>query len=217
MTEGAAAARDSGPGPAAGRAGRGRPRDPSVDAAIRAATMDLLAEAGYARLTMDQVAARAKVSKSSLYLRWPSKVALVADALQHRARAVPEVPDTGTLAGDMRAFLAALLRSRHEASRALAAVSGEIATNPELRQAWHRGLAGMLVGCTRQIVDRAIARGELPAGTDAELLAELPLSLLQNWRLRHHDQPGDGVADRIVRQFFTPPGHTPGQSREAGA
>jgi AcrR family transcriptional regulator len=111
-----------------------------VDAAIRAATLELLAGMGYARLTMDQVAARARVSKSSLYLRWPNKVALVADALQHRARAVPEVPDTSSLPGDMRAFLGGLLRSRGEASRALAAVSGEIATNPELRQAWHRGL-----------------------------------------------------------------------------
>jgi AcrR family transcriptional regulator len=76
-----------------------------VDAAIRAATMDLLAQVGYARLTMDQVAAHARVSKSSLYLRWPNKVALVADALQHRARPVPGIPDTGTLAGDMRGLL----------------------------------------------------------------------------------------------------------------
>jgi AcrR family transcriptional regulator len=141
---------------------RGRPRDPAVDAAIRAATLGLLAEAGYARLTMDQVAARARVSKSSLYLRWPNKVALVADALQHRARVVPEVPDTGSLPGDMRVFLSGLLRPRSEAARALAAVSGEIATNPELRQAWHRGLAGMLTGCLRVIVGRAVARGSCP-------------------------------------------------------
>jgi AcrR family transcriptional regulator len=126
------------------------------------------------------------------------------DALQHHARAVPEIPDTGTLPGDMRAFLTALLRSRSEASRALAAVSGEIATNPELRQAWHRGLAGMLTGCLRQIVDRAVARGELPADSDVELLAGLPLSLLQNWRLEHRGQPDDAVVDRIVRQFYTP-------------
>src|SRR6266508_2329970 len=141
-----------GPGGEPARARRGRPRDPSVDAAIRAATMDLLGEVGYAQLTMDQVAARAKVSKSSLYLRWPNKVALVADALQHRARAVPEVPDTGSLPGDMRAFLGALLRSRTAASRALQAVGGEIASNPELRLAWHRGLAGMLTGCLRTTV-----------------------------------------------------------------
>jgi len=200
------AARAGEPGPRAQRvrAARGRPRDPGVDAAVRAAAVDLLGEVGYARLTMDQVAARARVSKSSLYLRWPNKVALVADALQHRARAVPEVPDTGSLPADMREFLGGLLRSRREASRALAAVSGEIATNPELREAWHRGLAGMLTGCLRVIVERAVTRGELPADSDVELLAGLPLSLLQNWRLEHQDQPGEAVVDRIVRQFYTP-------------
>jgi AcrR family transcriptional regulator len=190
------------PGP--GRARRGRPRDPAVDAAIRSAALGLLAEVGYARLTMDQVAARAGVSKDSLYRRFPGKVALVADALQHRARPVPQVPDTGSLPGDMRAFLGALLRSRQEASRALAAVSGEIATNPALRQAWHRGVAGMLTGCLRVMVDRAVARGELPADSDVELLSQLPLSLLQTWRLEHDREPGDAVIDRIVRQFYTP-------------
>lgn len=200
----AAHAEEPGLAEAGARAARGRPRDPGVDAAIRAATVELLGEAGYAHLTMDQVAARARVSKSSLYLRWPNKVALVADALQHRARAVPEVPDTGSLPADMRVFLAGLLRSRHEASRALAAVSGEITTNPELRQAWHRGLAGMLTGCLREIVDRAVARGELPADSDVELLSQLPLSLLQNWRLEHHGQPDQAVVERIVRQFYTP-------------
>jgi AcrR family transcriptional regulator len=195
---------EPGPGSEPARARRGRPRDPSVDAAIRAATMDLLGEIGYAQLTMDQVAARAKVSKASLYLRWPNKVALVADALQHRARAVPEIPDTGSLPGDMRAFLGALLRSRHAASRALAAVSGEIASNPELRNAWHRGLAGMLTGCLHTIVARAAERGELPAGSDVELLSQLPLSLLQNWRLEHEQDPDEVVVERIVAQFYTP-------------
>jgi AcrR family transcriptional regulator len=175
-----------------------------VDAAIRAATVDLLGEAGYARLTMDQVAARARVSKDSLYRRWPNKVALVADALQHRARAVPEVPDTGSLPGDIRVFLRAVLRSRNEASRALAAVSGEIATNPELRAAWHRGLAGMLTGCLATIVSRSVRRGELPEDSDIELLSQMPLSLLQNWRLEHGQNPGDAVVERIVRQFYTP-------------
>jgi AcrR family transcriptional regulator len=200
----AAQAHDQGPAARPVRAARGRPRDPGVDAAIRAATVELLGEAGYARLTMDQVAARARVSKSSLYLRWPNKVALVADALRHRARAVPDIPDTGSLPADMRAFLAALLCSRSEAPRALAAVSGEITTNPELRKAWHRGLAGMLTGCLRVIVGRAVTRGELAADSDVELLSQLPLSLLQNWRLEHHDQPGDAVIERIVHQFYTP-------------
>jgi AcrR family transcriptional regulator len=166
--------------------------------------MDLLGEAGYARLTMEQVAARAKVSKDSLYRRFPDKLALVTDALAHRARAVPEVPDTGSLPGDMRAFLRALLASRNSAQRALSGVSSEIAVNPELRAAWHRGLGGMLTGCVREILARAVARGELAPDADIELLSQLPLSLLQNWRLEHDGQPGEEVADRIVRQFYTP-------------
>lgn len=184
--------------------GRGRPRNQSVDAAIRAATIELLSEIGYARLTIDQVAARARVSKTSLYLRWRNKVALVADALQHRARAVPAVPDTGSLPGDMREFLSALVRSRNLASRALAAVSSEIASNAELRQAWHRGLAGMLTACIRTIITRAVSRGELAATSDVELLSALPLSLLQNWRLEHEQDPDDEVVCRIVKQFYTP-------------
>ena len=183
---------------------RGRPRDPGVDVAIRAATVGLLGEIGYARLTMDEVAARAGVSKASLYLRWPNKVALVADALQQRARAVPEVPDTGALPTDMRAFLTALLRARGAASRALAAVSGEIASNPELRTAWRRGVAGALTACLRTIVSRAVARGELPSDSDVELLAQLPLSLLQTWRQQHDERPDDTVVERIVAQFYTP-------------
>src|SRR5579864_2191010 len=110
---------------------RRRPRDPKVDEAILIAAVDLLGEVGYARLTMDQVVARAGVGKASLYLRWPNKVALVAEAIQHRSGAVPEVPDTGSLREDMLAFLRALLRAKSTAQRAVAAVTGEIASNPE--------------------------------------------------------------------------------------
>jgi AcrR family transcriptional regulator len=209
------AARAAGPGKVPAR--RGRPRDAGVDAAIRSAVMDLLAEAGYGHMTMEQVAARAKVSKDSLYRRFPDKLALVTDALAHRARAVPDVPDTGSLPGDMRAFLHALLRSRNAAERALAGVSSEIATNPELRAAWHRGLGGMLTGCVRQIVTRAAARGDLAADSDIDLLSQLPLSLLQNWRLEHAEQPGDEVADRIVRQFYTPAAPSRQRPGEGGA
>src|SRR3982074_1171267 len=121
---------------ASGPARRGRPRDPGVDTAILAAALDLLGETGYARVTLEQVAARAGAGKASLYLRWPNKVALVAEAIQHRSAVVPEVPDTGSLREDMVAFLLGLLRGKSAGARALAAVTGEIASNPELRKAW---------------------------------------------------------------------------------
>jgi AcrR family transcriptional regulator len=188
----------------AGRTRRGRPRDPAVDQAILAAAVALLGEVGYARLTMEQVAERAGVGKASLYLRWSNKVALVAEALQQRSGAVPEVADTGSLREDMLLFLRSLLRSRRAAAQALSAVSGEVASNPELRAAWHRGLAGALAGCVRTIVERAVARGELPATSDVELLSVLPLAVLQHLALEHDRRPDDAVVARIVDQFYTP-------------
>jgi AcrR family transcriptional regulator len=198
-----------------GRTRRGRSRDPEVDEAILTAAMALLAEIGYARLTMDQVAARARVGKASLYLRWANKVALVAEAIQRRSAVVPNVPDTGSLREDMHTFLRALVRSKTAAQRAVAAVTGEIASNPELAKAWRQGLAGTLLACTRTIVERAIVRGELPAASDVDLLAMLPVTLLQNWRQVHDQGPDDRVVERIVAQFFTP---TPerAQAEEAG-
>lgn len=197
------------------RSRRGRARDPEVDAAILAAAMELLAEVGYARLTIDQIAARAHVGKASVYLRWPNKVALVAEAIRHHSAVVPHVPDMGNLGEDMRAFLRALLRSKSSAQRALAAVTGEIASNPDLAKAWRQGVAGTLLTCTRTIVERAIARGELPAASDVDLLAMLPVTLLQNWRQTYEYSPDDAVVERIVTQFFTPvPGRA--QAEEAG-
>jgi AcrR family transcriptional regulator len=191
-------------GGAPGRVRRRRPRDPAVDAAILSAAVDLLGEIGYARLTMDQVAARAGAGKASLYLRWPNKVALVAEAIRQRSGAVPEVPNTGSLREDMLLFLRALLRSWSAARQALAAVSGEVASNPELQEAWRRGLAGALLAGLRTIVTRAVERGELPATSDIELLSMLPLTLLQNWRLVYEWRPDEEVVARIVDQFYTP-------------
>src|SRR6266851_6155469 len=186
------------------RSRRGRPRDTGVDEAVLTAAVDLLAEVGYARLTMDQIAARARVGKASVYLRWPNKVALVADAIQHRTAVTPDIPDTGELRGDMLVFLRALLRRKSAAEPAVAEVSGEIASNPELRRAWRQGLTGALWACVRVIVERAIKRGELRAGSDVEMLSTLPLTLLQNWRMEHGRGPDDAVVERIVAQFYTP-------------
>jgi AcrR family transcriptional regulator len=175
-----------------------------VDEAVLTAAVELLAETGFARLTIEQVAARAGVGKASVYLRWPNKVALVAEAIQHRSGVVPDVPDTGSLPGDMRMFLRALLRTFGTASRAMAAVMGEVGSHPELRVAWRQGVAAALTDCAREIVERAVARGELPDTSDTELLSMLPITLLQNWRLEHGSSPDDAAVERIVRQFYSP-------------
>src|SRR5438270_13759318 len=89
-------------------ASRGRPRSAEADAAIRQATVDLLVDDGYAGLTMSGVAHRAGVSTATLYRRWRSKLDLVVDVLALRAEESP-VPDTGSLEGDCRSMLRALV------------------------------------------------------------------------------------------------------------
>ena len=188
-----------------GRVRRGRPRDPGVDESILSSTLLLLGEVGYAQLTMEQVAARAGVGKASLYLRWPSKVALVADAVQRLSpELVPAMPDTGTLPGDMRGFLRQLVRPRSAAAAALPAVAGEAASNPEMREAFRRGVTPALIERVRTSVQRAVDRGELPVTADVELLSVLPMALLQQLRLIHEERPGEEMADRIVAQFYQP-------------
>ena len=81
-----------------------RPRVEGVrEAEILAATMEVLADVGYDRLTMDAVAQRAKASKATLYRRWNGKVSLVIDALHHHHQhdSPPVIVDTGSLRGDL--------------------------------------------------------------------------------------------------------------------
>lgn len=79
----------------------GRPRRAAADDAILRATIDLLVEVGVERTTIGAVAARAKVARATIYLRWPSRAALITAALLH-ARGRPPYALTGDLEEDLR-------------------------------------------------------------------------------------------------------------------
>lgn len=155
----------------------GRPRDAALDAAIRAAALDGLAELGYDRLTMDEIAARARAGKGALYRRWPSKAALVVDAMvTWRAQIVPvTVPDTGSLIGDLNALIAAIPDFDDATRRQMAVLvglAGAAARDPELRDA----LTANLLERPRVLVtvlDRAVARGEIAADRNLDLVPDL--------------------------------------------
>ncbi len=91
---------------AASSPSRGRPRDPRRDEAILDAALTLVAEVGYDRMTVDALAARAGVSKPTIYRRWPDgKVELMADAIRLRQQARGPRLDTGSLRGDLIALI----------------------------------------------------------------------------------------------------------------
>ena len=189
------------------RARAGRPRDPRLDEAVVTATLQLLAEEGYAQLTVERIAARAGVGKASLYRRWPDKVSIVLEAVSRNPER-PSAPDTGSLRGDALVYLRTLVRYRTLHSDAIAAISGEALSDERFGEAFRAGMTEPTIAGMREIIERAVARGELPAETDVALLSSVPPALLQAQRLFAGRQPDDGFVRRIVDQFFSPAGET---------
>lgn len=137
-----------------------------LDAAIA-----VLAEVGYDRLTMDAVATRAKASKATLYRRWSNKVTLVVDALQSQKHQ-PELPDTGSLRGDLIAsFCGAGGLTTHESTATFAAVMTALAHDEEFAAEFRREVLAPKSASTRLLFERARDRGELRSGLDLDLVA----------------------------------------------
>ena len=171
-----------------------------VTEAIRTATFALLAEVGFGRLSIEAVAKRAGVSKTAIYRRWTSKQELVVDLVAPVAMAGLTVPDTGALATDLEAYLrAARDVLSHPLVRVIAPdLLAEAARNPELSQA----LVGALRRPRREqaasLLERAVARGELPAETDVDLALDMVAGPLY-WRLAvTHVEVSDDYLRRLV-------------------
>ncbi|CAO5242660.1 TetR/AcrR family transcriptional regulator [Frankia sp. AgKG'84/4] len=157
----------------------GRPRDESRDLAIRAATLDLLAELGYDGVTMDRVAARARTGKATIYRRWPSKLAMVLDSIDAFAQERMPTPNTGSFRLDLLEFLVSFHEAiRSDRGRILAELISEMPRNPELRNALRRGLSAQRDASWRAIAEKAVARGELRAAVDGSLLAEIGTAVI---------------------------------------
>lgn len=180
----------------------GRPRDPAVDCAAVEAAIRLIAEDGYANLTMERLAERAGVSKAALYRRWSNKVALVVDAVAASAAKSISLPDTGRLRADLVAFLENFSRERQADVAAYDALTGAVASDPELAERCRDVLSAGLVDAFRVMVERAVQRGELPAGTDVELLAHLVPALIRFRRQTSGCGPDAEFIGRIIQQFF---------------
>jgi AcrR family transcriptional regulator len=136
-------------------------------AAVLQATVAELVTRGYGALTVEQVAARAGVHKTTLYRRWGGKQGLVAEAVEAFAAGAVQVPDTGTVDEDLRRWarsIVAMLTAPDSGAvvRALFA-TGDSPTTRDLRRRFYRTRAALV----EPIVERAVARGQLPAGTDA--------------------------------------------------
>jgi len=135
------------------------------DAAICDATLALLLEVGYDRMSMDAVAARAHASKATIYRRWPGKQELVLDAVRARGVGLTVAEDTGSLRGDLVAtYRSAIHGSAADDADLIAGVLRAMRTTPELADCVRSQVIESKCDVSRVIVARAIARGERRSG-----------------------------------------------------
>jgi AcrR family transcriptional regulator len=148
------------------------------DVAICDATLALLLEVGYDRMSMDAVAARAHASKATIYRRWPGKQELVLDAVRARGVGLTVAEDTGSLRGDLVAtYRSAVHGSAADDADLIAGVLRAMRTTPELADCVRSQVIESKCDVSRIIVARAVARGELPAETDPLILHEVASAL----------------------------------------
>jgi AcrR family transcriptional regulator len=192
---------------------RGRPRDPRREAAIFDAALELLAEVGYDRMSVDAVAARAGVSKPTIYRRCPDgKAQLVTEAIRIRRAEHPPVPDTGSLRGDLLAAVRDAFAKVKDHARLAAGIMSVLRESEEFAAIFREHIAGAEHEKWQELVDRAVARGELTAGTASPLFADIAPSLIHTRALYTDDPLGDAFATELVDRILLPvlqPGKKP--------
>lgn len=175
----------------------GRPRDPKVDRAILVATLELLGEDGFDGLSIEAVAARAGVGKTTVYRRWPSKIPLVVDALSAMKAPAPEsVPDDlSTRDALVRAMSGYTKPDQGSASRVLAGLVDAMSRNAELAQAVRAVLVTERQRSLLGVIKRGVERGEIRPDVDARVMVDLLGGPVVLRRLI----TGDPVTPRLAR------------------
>jgi len=185
---------------------RQRRRGEELEAALLEAAWQELVEAGFARLTMESVAARAKTGVAVLYRRWHSKDDLVIAAIRHYGTAHPvEVPDTGSLRGDMIALLSSFSSTRVSFAAIVSAVFSGLLASTGLTPAQVREkiLADRPLQ-SDQIFARAHERGEIDLDRIPPAVLTMPFDLIRHDMLMTYKPIPPERVLAIVDDLFMP-------------
>jgi AcrR family transcriptional regulator len=180
---------------------RGRPRSERARLAVLAAAAELLLDRGLAAVSMDAVAARAGVSKATIYRWWPTKETLALDALYTEwAAAQPFGVDTGSLRGDLLALLTpwAQAASSRPYGRVIAALVSEAQTDPAFAAEYRQRVVQPRRDQARAILARSIERGEIPPSIKTEVAIDLLYGPLYQRLLHGHASLDDAFVEDVV-------------------
>jgi AcrR family transcriptional regulator len=198
----------------AARAPLGRPRSTEADAAIATAAMAVLAESGFEGVTVEAVAARAGVARSTVYRRFPGKPELLVTVLAHSCQGLVPDPDTGTVVGDLEALASGLQHALTETDlgRALPAIIAASACNPEVAAA-HKAFVSQRRTVMLLAIGRGIERGEVAPDVDPDTLADLVVGPIFHRRFTGPRPVSDAWIREIVARAVracAPTGSQPG-------
>jgi AcrR family transcriptional regulator len=182
-----------------------RRRGDALHAAIYEATLAELVEVGYAELTMQGVASRARASKGSLYRRWSSRAELVVDAVRQRAPVVLEVPDTGSVRGDVLGFLRGVADVLNgPAGAAVRGLMIEAMGDPELRAVIRARFIEPATACMLEALRRGVVRGEVRPAALTPLVAGAAIAVLREQFLLADASLQDSLLVEVVDTIVVP-------------
>ena len=180
----------------------GRPRSESARRAILGATTELIERSGYGRVTMESIARRAGVSKQTVYRWWPTKAAILLEALNEGAAAISPLRDTGSFETDLRTFLRSTVAGAGRNGRLLAALMAETQFDEDLAEAFRTGFLARRRQILGELLDRGRNTGALAATADTDLLVELVFGTLW-YRILVQNRPlNRAFADRLTHSVL---------------
>jgi len=198
---------------AGGHRGPGRPRSVEADRAIHEAALALLAEVGPTGLSVEEVAARAGVGKTTIYRRFATKDELITASLAALNESLPAAIPDGTVRDCLVAMVTGWWAQQQDGSpsgQLFHRVLAHAKKNPDMFCAFYDQVIEPRRDLYRAVVGRGIERGELRADTDVELMTTLIISssvyTLQMRASGRDASPGAGPADfvdAILRGFLT--------------
>ena len=183
---------------------RGRPRDARVDRSILDAALGLLAEGGPDALTIDAVATRAAVARTTVYRRWRGKDELILAVLDDVAARLMPAPNLGDARADLVAIVDAAVRVLADADvrSLIAAIIAESTRNEPLAQTFRLRLLDLRRDELRNVLEGGIARGEVAGDLDVEAAADLLIGPVYYRMLVAGEQPEARYAERVVDAFL---------------
>ena len=185
---------------------RQRRRGEELEAALLQAAWDELAEVGFAKLTMESVAVRAKTGVAVLYRRWPNKDDLVIAAIGHYGKTRPvEIPDTGTLRGDVLGLLRGINDGRNSFAVVVSATFSGLLSSTGLTPAEVRlRLIGDRPIWSHEVFRRAHERGDLDLDTIPPAVLTMPFDLMRHDMLMTLKPVAPDRITEIVDDLFLP-------------